>query len=118
MMLSDVPNFVFTIGYTNASWTLKADLVSEYTMRLLSHMDEHGYDQFVPVNDDPTVAERPLLDFQPGYVLRSIDEFPHAGSRHPWQLGMSYAHDVVSLRHGPITDGVMRFSHRPSEVSA
>ena len=110
MMLSDVPNFVFTIGYTNASWTLKADLVSEYTVRLLRHMDAHGYDQFVPRNDDPTVTEQPLLDFQAGYVLRSIDSFPKAGSRAPWQLGMSFAHDVVSLRHRPIDDGAMRFS--------
>jgi len=110
MMLSDVPNFVFTVGYTNASWTLKADLVSDYTVRLLRHMDAHGYDQFVPTNDDPTVTEKPLLDFQAGYVLRSIDEFPRAGSRAPWQLGMSYAHDVVSLRHRPVDDGTMRFS--------
>jgi cation diffusion facilitator CzcD-associated flavoprotein CzcO len=110
MMLSDVPNLVFTIGYTNASWTLKADLVAEYTTRLLRHMDEHGYTQFVPTNDDPTVTERPLMDFQAGYVLRSIDEFPKAGSRAPWQLGMSYAHDVVSLRHRPIEDGAMTFS--------
>ena len=114
MMLSDVPNFVFTIGYTNASWTLKADLVGEYVVRLLRHMDEHGYDVAVPVNDDPTVTERPLLDFDAGYVLRSIDEFPRAGSRAPWQLGMSYAHDVVDLRHGKVNDGVMRFTRRGS----
>lgn len=114
MMLSDVPNFVFTIGYTNASWTLKADLVSEYTVRLLRHLDEHGYDQFVPRNDDPTVTEHPLMDFQAGYVLRSIDTFPRAGSRAPWQLGMSYAHDLVSLRHRPVDDGEMKFSRAPS----
>jgi monooxygenase len=116
MMLSDVPNFVFTVGYTNASWTLKADLVSDYTVRLLRHMDAHGYDQFVPTNDDPTVTERPLMDFQAGYVLRSIDEFPRAGSRAPWQLGMSYAHDVVSLRHRPVDDGTMRFSRALSSA--
>jgi cation diffusion facilitator CzcD-associated flavoprotein CzcO len=110
MMLSGVPNFAFTVGYTNASWTLKADLVSEFVVRLLRHFDEHGYDQCVPVNDDPAVVERPLLDFDAGYVQRSINEFPHAGSRQPWQMGMSYAHDVVKLRHGRIDDGVMRFS--------
>ena len=110
MMLSGVPNFAFTVGYTNASWTLKADLVSEYVVRLLRHMDARGYDRCVPTNDDPRVTERPLLDFRAGYVLRSIDEFPKAGSRPPWQLGMSYAHDVVKLRHGRIDDGAMRFS--------
>ena len=112
MMLSGVPNFAFTIGYTNASWTLKADLVGEYVVRLLRHLDRNGYDQCVPVNDDPAVTERPLLDFDAGYVLRSIDEFPKAGSRAPWQLGMSYAHDVVKLRHGRIDDGALRFSRR------
>ncbi|SMD19604.1 flavin-containing monooxygenase [Kibdelosporangium aridum] len=110
MMLSGVPNFVFTIGYTNASWTLKADLVSEYVVRLLRHMDAHGYSRCVPTNDDPTVTEQPLLDFQAGYVLRAIHEFPKAGSRAPWQLGMSYAHDVVNLRFGKIDDGAMRFA--------
>jgi cation diffusion facilitator CzcD-associated flavoprotein CzcO len=114
MMLSGVPNFAFTIGYTNASWTLKADLVSGYVCRLLRYMDEHGYDQCVPTNDDPTVEPRPLLDFAAGYVLRSIDAFPRAGSRAPWQLGMSYAHDVVKLRHGRVDDGAMRFARTPT----
>jgi monooxygenase len=112
MMLGGVPNCVFTIGYTNASWTLKADLVSEYTVRLLRYMDAHGYDICVPVNDDPRVTERPLMDFAAGYVLRSIDQFPKAGSRQPWRLGMSYLSDVVTLRHGRIRDGSMRFSRK------
>jgi monooxygenase len=110
MMLSGVPNFAFTVGYTNASWTLKADLVSEFTCRLLAYMDSRGYDACVPVNDDPGVTERPLLDFSAGYVLRSIDQFPRSGSRAPWRLGMSYAHDVITLRYGKINDGVVRFS--------
>ncbi|CAM3299253.1 NAD(P)/FAD-dependent oxidoreductase [Kibdelosporangium persicum] len=110
MMLSGVPNLVFTVGYTNASWTLKADLVSEYTVRLLRHMYRNGYTRCVPTNDDPSVTEQPLLDFQAGYVLRAIHEFPKAGSRAPWKLGMSYAHDVVTLRYGKIDDGAMRFA--------
>ncbi len=112
MMLSGVPNFAFTIGYTNASWTLKADLVSEFVCRLLGHMDARRYDQCVPVNNDPSVTRQPLLDFSASYVLRSIDQFPRAGSRSPWRLGMSYAHDVVRLRYGKIDDGAMRFSRR------
>jgi monooxygenase len=119
VMLSGVPNFAFTIGYTNASWTLKADLVSEYVVRLLRHMDAHGYDQGVPMgHDDPTVTERPLLDFQAGYVLRSIDEFPRAGSRPPWQVQMSYPHDLRTLRRGSIDDGILRFSRRPAAREA
>jgi cation diffusion facilitator CzcD-associated flavoprotein CzcO len=112
MMLSGVPNFAFTVGYTNASWTLKADLVSEFACRLLKHMDAHRFDQCVAVNDDPGVTRHPLLNFSAGYVLRSIDQFPRAGSRAPWRLGMSYANDVVTLRYGRINDGAMRFSRR------
>jgi monooxygenase len=112
MMLSGVPNFAFTVGYTNASWTLKADLVSEFVCRLLGYMNSRGYDQCVPVNDDPGVTTKPLLDFSAGYVLRSIDQFPRAGSRPPWRLGMSYAHDVLTLRYRKINDGTMRFSRR------
>ncbi|WP_027500953.1 flavin-containing monooxygenase [Rhodococcus sp. UNC363MFTsu5.1] len=110
MMLSDVPNFAFTVGYTNASWTLKADLVADYVCRLLAHMDRQGHTVCVPTNDDPAPTTRPLLDFAAGYVQRSIDEFPRTGTKAPWQLGMSYAHDVVTLRHGRLEDDAMQFS--------
>jgi cation diffusion facilitator CzcD-associated flavoprotein CzcO len=120
MMLSGIPNFAFTVGYTNASWTLKADLVSAFVCRLLRHMDNGGYDVCVPVNEDPGLARRPLLNFSAGYVLRSIDQFPRAGDRAPWRLGMSYFHDYVTLRHRPVSDGVMQFSRlaRPSGPAA
>ena len=111
MMLSRVPNFAFTIGYTNASWTLKADLVAEYVCRVLAHMDEHGYRVVTPVDDDPHVEPVPLLDFQAGYVQRSLHLFPKGGSRPPWRLGMSYANDVLSIRHGGLEDGALRFGH-------
>jgi hypothetical protein len=116
-MLSGVPNFALTIGYTNASWTLKADLTSEYLVRLLRYMDRHGYDVAEPVRDDSRVTERPLLDFAAGYILRSMHEFPKSGSRPPWRLGMSYVNDLVMLRHGRINDGVMRFSRRGAPVA-
>jgi monooxygenase len=113
LMLSGVPNYAFTVGYTNASWTLKADLTADYVVRLLRHMRDNGYDQCVPVNDDPTVTERPLLTSQAGYVLRSVDDLPKAGSRRPWHLRQNYPQDLVELRHGRIDDGVLRFSRQP-----
>jgi monooxygenase len=116
MMLSGVPNLALTIGYTNASWTLKADLTSEYVCRLLRHMRVRGYRQCVPVARGP-VQPRPLMDFSAGYVRRSLDSLPKSGSRKPWRLGMSYAHDVVALRYGRIDDGVLRFTrHRAPTV--
>lgn len=109
MMLSGVPNFVFTLGYTNASWTLKADLVAEFTCRLLAHLGQHGLTTVVPV-DDHGVARKPLLDFEAGYVQRALHLFPQAGAQSPWRLGQSYAQDVVTLRHGKLDDGALRFS--------
>ena len=109
MMLSDVPNFAFTIGYTNASWTLKADLVAEYVYRLLAHMDSHGYGECVPSISDPSVTEEPLLDFTSGYVRRSLELLPKQGSKEPWKLRQNYPIDLRNLRHGPLEDGAMRF---------
>jgi monooxygenase len=111
MMLSDFPNFAYTLGYTNASWTLKADLTSEYVCRLLNHMDAGGYRICTPVLSDPSIAEEPLLDFSSGYVLRSIDHLPKQGSKEPWKLRQNYPVDLRMLRHGPVADGVMRFSN-------
>jgi monooxygenase len=110
MMLSGVPNFAFTTGYTNASWTLKADLVSEYVCRLLAHMDAHGHRRCVPELDPGSVTEQPLLDFTSGYVLRSLDQFPKQGSVEPWRLRQNYVFDIRTIRRGPIDDGTMRFS--------
>jgi monooxygenase len=110
-MLSDLPNFAYTLGYTNASWTLKADLTSEYVCRLLNHMDAGGYRICTPEVNDPSVAEEPLLDFSSGYVLRSIDHLPKQGSKEPWKLRQNYPVDLRMLRHGPVADGVIRFSN-------
>jgi cation diffusion facilitator CzcD-associated flavoprotein CzcO len=112
MLLSDVPNFAFAIGYTNSSWTLRVDLVCEYFCRLLGYMDRHGYEKCVSHNDDPTIGTRPLLDFNAGYVQRSIHELPNQGTRYPWTMAMSYAQDVKNLRNGPIEDAALKFSRR------
>jgi len=105
MMLSGVPNFAYVIGYTNASWTLKADLVSEYVCRLLGHMQRNSYDLCI-AERDPSVAEEPLMALTSGYVMRSIDQFPKQGSRAPWRLRMNYVYDLVMLRHGSVGDSM------------
>jgi cation diffusion facilitator CzcD-associated flavoprotein CzcO len=109
LMLSGVPNFAYVIGYTNASWTLKADLVSEWVCRLLVHLRDHGWASAEPVRD-PDVEEEPLLDFSSGYVQRSLHLLPKAGSRLPWKLRMNYLRDLVTIRRAPIEDGVLRFT--------
>ena len=108
LMLSDVPNFAFTIGYTNNSWTLKADLVADYVCRLLAHLDRTGA-RMVVAPRDPEVGEERLLTFSSGYVLRAQDRLPKQGDREPWKLRQNYLYDVRSLRRGDIDDGVLRF---------
>jgi cation diffusion facilitator CzcD-associated flavoprotein CzcO len=109
MLLSGVPNFAYVIGYTNASWTLKADLVSEYVCRLLRHMRSRGYDVVVP-EKSPGVDEEPFMDFASGYVQRSLHLLPKQGSRAPWKLRMNYLRDVLTIRRGAIEDDALRFS--------
>ncbi len=109
MMLSDIPNLAFSIGYTNASWTLKCDLTSQYVCRLIAHMDRHGFTSCRP-RRDPDVAEAPLLDFTSGYVQRSIDQFPRQGTSVPWKLYQNYPLDLALLRYGRIEDPAMTFS--------
>ncbi len=110
MMLSGIPNLAVSLGYTNASWTLKCDLTCEYVCRLLNHMRDHGYATCTPRNDDPTVIPEPFIDFNSGYVLRSIDTFPKQGSRPPWRLHQNYLRDLLALRHGSLTDEAMNFA--------
>ena len=109
MLLSGVPNFAYVIGYTNASWTLKADLVSEYVVRLLSFMRDRGHDTVV-AERDPAVQEEPFMDFASGYVQRSLHLLPKQGSRAPWRLRQNYLRDVLTIRRGPVEDGTLRFS--------
>jgi cation diffusion facilitator CzcD-associated flavoprotein CzcO len=109
MMLSGVPNLAMTLGYTNASWTLKADLVAQYVCRLLRHLDRHGYQVVTPVA--PRSGELvPLIDLMSGYVLRSVEALPKQGSRAPWRLYQSYPRDVFMLRHGRLEDEGVRFT--------
>ncbi|WP_206062916.1 flavin-containing monooxygenase [Nocardioides piscis] len=108
LMLSGVPNFVFTIGYTNASWTLKADLVAEFVCRLLSHLDKTGR-RYAVARPDPAVRPMPFMDFTAGYVLRALDRLPKQGDVEPWQLKQNYVYDMLKIRRAPIDDGVLGF---------
>jgi cation diffusion facilitator CzcD-associated flavoprotein CzcO len=109
MMYSDVPNLASAFGYTNASWTLKCDLTSEYVCRLLKHMDQHGYAQCTPRVNDPAVTPVPAIDFTSGYVLRALHTLPQQGSKTPWRLHQNYVKDLSMLRYGRVDDGAMEF---------
>jgi cation diffusion facilitator CzcD-associated flavoprotein CzcO len=110
MMFSDVPNFAAVSGYTNASWTLKADLIAAYVCRLLNHMKREGMRQSVPRNTDAAMSTEPWIDFSSGYIQRALHLFPKHGSRKPWKLHQNYARDLLSLKFGTVRDEAMVFS--------
>jgi len=110
MMFSGIPNAAVTLGYTNASWTLKGDLCAEYVCRLLNHMDVHGYRQVTPRRPDPSQPTRPFLDLQSGYVLRSLDQLPKQGDKPPWRMYQNYPRDIMMMRRGPLEDDAIEFS--------
>jgi monooxygenase len=106
MMFSDVPNLALALGYTNASFTLKTDLVADYICRLIKHMDAHGYRVATPKAPAPSVEVEPFIDLKSGYVLRSLDQLPKQAATHPWRLHQNYAQDIRLLRKGPIDDEI------------
>lgn len=110
MMYEGVPNMASVFGYTNASWTLKADLTSMYVCRLLNTMHRRGVRQATPHNDDPAMTTEPILDFSSGYIQRSADKLPRQGDRKPWKLNQNYALDIVALKFGSV-DRNMVFSN-------
>lgn len=109
MMFSDVPNFAISFGYTNASWTLKADLTANYMTRLLNAMRKRGVRQVTPRLKEP-VEEMPFLDFTSGYVQRAAAHLPRQGTRKPWRVHQNYTLDVMALKFGGI-DQEMEFSN-------
>jgi len=110
IMFSGVPNAAVTLGYTNASWTLKADLCAEYVCRLLNHMDANGHDVATPRAPAPGTPTHPLIDLRSGYVLRSVDALPKQGHRTPWRLHQNYALDILMMRRGAIADEGLEFA--------
>jgi monooxygenase len=119
MMYSDVPNLASSFGYTNASWTLKADLTCGYVCRLLNTMKARGLRQATPRITGAPLAPEPFLDFSSGYVTRAMERFPKQGDRKPWKLYQNYAKDLVTLKFGSVDDG-MEFSNPmpPASVAA
>lgn len=114
VMYSDVPNLISTFGYINASWTLRADLIAEYTCRVLNHMSKAGVRKCTPClrEEDQSMSPRPYLDhFTPGYISRAIHLFPKQGEWEPWLNPQNYRQDKKRFRHDPICDGVLQFTN-------
>ena len=110
LMLSGLPNAALAFGYINASWTLRADLSSEYLCRLLHHMDRQAYRMVTP-KADPSVSAKPFMALSSGYVQRSQAHLPKQGDIAPWRVLPSYLADLMALRWRKLDDGVLRFEN-------
>lgn len=113
VMLENLPNFAMVFGYTNASWTLKADLISNYVCRLLNHMDAKGVTQVTPRCDDSSINRIPFIDMQSGYIARVKNEIPQQGDQRPWKLYQNYFLDMSLLKMASMDDPALDYA-RPA----
>ncbi len=109
VMFSDVPNFAITVGYTNASWTLKCDLSCQFVTKVLNFMEKNNYTVCTPRFDSTEFKSEPLLDFDAGYVLRAFDSLPKQGSKHPWKVYQNYIKDLFSLKMESVNDKYLEY---------
>jgi monooxygenase len=109
LMLSGIPNLALVFGYTNASWTLRADLVNAFVGRLLQHMRASNTAWVVARPPVQTVPTAPWVDFSSGYFQRALDRFPKQGEVAPWRTEQNYKRDVELLKKAPLEDGVLQF---------
>jgi hypothetical protein len=120
-MLSGVPNFAFTAGYVNASWTLRAEITSQYVCEVLRVMDEKGCTECRPRTDPGIELDRPI-DLSSGYFQRSIHILPQRGKELPWRAEQDYKIDRRTTLEGPIDDGILELAKSapadPAQVPA
>jgi cation diffusion facilitator CzcD-associated flavoprotein CzcO len=105
-MLEDVPNLFWCVGYTNASWTLRADITARATAKLMAHMASHGYAHAYPHRGNEPMAEKPSWDINAGYVKRSAHELPKSGTKRPWNVRQNYLADAVDYRFDRIEEAM------------
>jgi cation diffusion facilitator CzcD-associated flavoprotein CzcO len=110
VLVEDAPNLATIFGYTNASWTLKADIAADYICRLLNHMDANGYRAATPHDEEGCSEDVPVMGaLNSGYVRRAADRLPRQGSKLPWRVTNHYSRDKEMLLEEPIEDGILEF---------
>jgi cation diffusion facilitator CzcD-associated flavoprotein CzcO len=119
-LLDGVPNALMVLGYTNASWTLKADLAAEYFCRVLNRMRDKGYTRFVARAQDSDRSEVSVMGgaLSSGYIQRGDAVMPRQGTGGPWKVVNSYFRDRSYLRKSPIEDGILTFTDRAGAETA
>jgi monooxygenase len=109
LMLSELPNFFVFAGYTNASWTLKSDLSSEYISRMLKFLDKNKFKSVKAKVIEENLGELPLIDLDSGYIHRAKDILPKQGDQFPWRLYQNYILDYKALRIDSVKDKRLEF---------
>ena len=117
MMYNDIPNLATSFGYTNASWTLRADLTCAYVCRLLNHMDKTGTPQCTPRLNDSDMKETTWFNLSSGYVRRAADKLPKQGDKNPWIAPQNYLLDIINLKFKSVEDGAMEFANSATTTS-
>lgn len=112
VMFEGIPNAAMVFGYTNSSWTLKADLIADYFCRIVNYMDDKGYDEVIPVNHDPGMAKKSFIDLTSGYISRVKDQLPKQGTKGAWKLHQNYFRDWLSLRASRITAKELQYGKK------
>lgn len=119
VLMENLPNFAWIVGYTNQTWTLKADIAAAYICRLIKHLDEHGLGTFCPRDTEGCAVDESVFgNLTSGYVMRAKDVAPRQGSRAPWRVTHHYPTDKATLLEQPVDDGVLCFEidgRRPRE---
>lgn len=106
-LIEDLPNIAWCIGYTNASWTLRADMTAKAFAKLLAYMDSHGYTHAYPHRGDAPIPEKPAFDLQANYIKRAPHALPRSGTRRPWNVRHNYVLDVIDHRFDRIEESMM-----------
>jgi len=118
VMVSDVPNMAMVIGYVNASWTLKVDVVANYVCRLLNYMDQKGYDEVIAPTDHSAILEETVMgEMSSGYIARAADQLPKQGAKAPWRAADNYLADRRELKNAKFNDGILKFHKRETQVA-
>ena len=106
-LLEDVPNMAWCIGYTNASWTLRADMTARAVAKLLAYMGTHGYTHAYPHLGGTPMKEKPTFDLDAGYIKRNPHALPRSGSRRPWHVRHNYVLDIIDHRFDRIEESMV-----------
>lgn len=106
-LIEDLPNIAWCIGYTNASWTLRADMTAKAFAKLLAYMTSHGYTHAYPHRGDAPISEKPAFDLQANYIKRAPHALPRSGTRRPWNVRHNYVLDVIDHRFDRIEESMM-----------